>query len=250
MCTYGMFQISGYPCCYRVAAIEYQRLAVENFIDVCFKKETYMAVYTHAINPVPGIHKYEESMLGEVAPPVVKVRTGRPKEARRRDGNDERKDGKASRHGLRTPCSKCHQQGHNRRSCKNDPPLHNVVLELMKCSLFFRLCCIGSYPKVFTCRIRQRKIPSIGRTDTAPNPNRLPLMYIRHRTARQQRSRLRCNRRVHRGRQTEMGGVDMHRCHRCSEVFDFHSGQGVGGLQVVHLPGFVSEILSMSIFYA
>ncbi|XP_051140137.1 uncharacterized protein LOC127257714 [Andrographis paniculata] len=96
MCTYDMFQIRGYPCCYGVPVIEYQRLTVENFVDAYFKKETYMTVYTHAINPVPGIHEYEESMLGEVAPPVVKVRTGRPKKARRRDGNDERQDGKAS----------------------------------------------------------------------------------------------------------------------------------------------------------
>ncbi|KAL0408082.1 UNVERIFIED_CONTAM: hypothetical protein Sradi_1742600 [Sesamum radiatum] len=37
------------------------------------------AVYNHMINPVPGMHDFEESPLGKVAPPSVKSKVGRPK---------------------------------------------------------------------------------------------------------------------------------------------------------------------------
>ncbi|KAL0286542.1 UNVERIFIED_CONTAM: hypothetical protein Sradi_7145100 [Sesamum radiatum] len=78
-CSCGMFQLVGYPCCHAIAAINYHRLNVEDYVDSVFKKEKYLAVYNHMINPVPGMHDFEESPLGKVAPPSVKSKVGRPK---------------------------------------------------------------------------------------------------------------------------------------------------------------------------
>ncbi|KAL0389081.1 UNVERIFIED_CONTAM: hypothetical protein Scaly_0265200 [Sesamum calycinum] len=64
-----MFQLVGYPCCHAIAAIDYHRLKMEDFIDECFKKEVYLKVYSHMIHPVPGMHDFEDSKMGRVEPP-------------------------------------------------------------------------------------------------------------------------------------------------------------------------------------
>lgn len=58
--------------------------------------------------------------LDPVNPPNIKIRVGRPKKQRIRDGND-RNSGVASRKGLTHTCAICLKQGHNKRSCKNLP---------------------------------------------------------------------------------------------------------------------------------
>ncbi|KAL0367636.1 UNVERIFIED_CONTAM: hypothetical protein Sradi_3653700 [Sesamum radiatum] len=70
-CSCGMFQMCGFPCCHAVAAINYHRQNLEDFVHPYFKKDTYLRVYSHMINPVPGMHDYEESPLGPVNPPHV-----------------------------------------------------------------------------------------------------------------------------------------------------------------------------------
>ncbi|KAG8388118.1 hypothetical protein BUALT_Bualt02G0092500 [Buddleja alternifolia] len=64
------------------------KLETDDHVDDCFKKDRYLRVYSHMVNPVPGIHDYEESTLGIVNPPNVKTGLGRPKKKRMRDGND------------------------------------------------------------------------------------------------------------------------------------------------------------------
>ncbi|KAL0404563.1 UNVERIFIED_CONTAM: hypothetical protein Sradi_2097100 [Sesamum radiatum] len=103
-CSCGMFQMCGFPCCHAVAAINYHRQNLEDFVHPYFKKDTYLRVYSHMINPVPGMHDYEESPLGPVNPPHVVKRVGRPKKARRKDANDTREPTKASRRGLTHTC--------------------------------------------------------------------------------------------------------------------------------------------------
>ncbi|KAL0298523.1 UNVERIFIED_CONTAM: hypothetical protein Sradi_6512100 [Sesamum radiatum] len=82
------------------------QLNMEEYVDDYFKKDAYLRVYGHMINPVPGMHDYEESPLGIVEPPQVKSKPGRPKKVRRRDANDIR-DGVVSRKGLSHTCANC-----------------------------------------------------------------------------------------------------------------------------------------------
>ncbi|KAL0438655.1 UNVERIFIED_CONTAM: hypothetical protein Slati_2348500 [Sesamum latifolium] len=136
-----------------MVAIEYHRQNLENFVHVCFKKETYMRVYSHMIKPVPGMHDHEESPLGPVAPPHVIKRAGRPKKARRRDANDIKEPSRISRRGLTHTCGICFRQGHNKRSCTNPPHpnsrfrrvihlgMHKQVMMHPK---FTRSCCRGA----------------------------------------------------------------------------------------------------------
>ncbi|KAL0428376.1 UNVERIFIED_CONTAM: protein FAR-RED IMPAIRED RESPONSE 1 [Sesamum latifolium] len=112
----------GYPCYHAIAAISYHRLNLEDYVDDYFKKEAYLRVYRHMINPVPGMHDYEESSLGIVNPPHVATKVGRPKKVRRRDANDLKDGNVVSRKGLSHTCANCLKTGHNKRSCTN--PTH------------------------------------------------------------------------------------------------------------------------------
>ncbi|KAG8377364.1 hypothetical protein BUALT_Bualt08G0025400 [Buddleja alternifolia] len=112
-CSCGMFQLVGYPCCHVVASIASLRLDIENYVDDCFKKETYLRVYSHMVNPVLGMHDFEDSVLGTIDPPHIRIMPGRPKKMRRRDGNDIRGPF-VLRKGLTHTCSICGEQGHNK----------------------------------------------------------------------------------------------------------------------------------------
>ncbi|KAK4386171.1 hypothetical protein Sango_2487700 [Sesamum angolense] len=109
----------GYPCCHAIAAIDYHRLKMEDFIDECFKKEVYLKVYSHMIHPVPGMHDFEDSKMGRVEPPDVIIKMGRPKKCRKKDANDVKET--ASRRGLTHTCTICMKKGHNKRSYTNPP---------------------------------------------------------------------------------------------------------------------------------
>ncbi|KAG8376039.1 hypothetical protein BUALT_Bualt09G0022200 [Buddleja alternifolia] len=87
-CSCGFFQLCGYLCCHAIVGINNLRLETDDYVDDCFKKERYLRIYNHMVNPVPGMHEYEESTLGIVNPPNVKTRLGRPKKKRMRYGND------------------------------------------------------------------------------------------------------------------------------------------------------------------
>ncbi|KAG8390717.1 hypothetical protein BUALT_Bualt01G0112500 [Buddleja alternifolia] len=54
-------------------------LEIDDFVDDYFKKDTYLRVYNHMVNPMPGMHDFEESSLRVIDPPNVKVRMHRKK---------------------------------------------------------------------------------------------------------------------------------------------------------------------------
>ncbi|KAG8377192.1 hypothetical protein BUALT_Bualt08G0002600 [Buddleja alternifolia] len=113
-CSSGMFQLVGYLCCHAFVCIAQMRFEVEDYVDPYLKKDTYLRVYRHMINPVPGMNEYEESTLGVVDPPNVVPRAGRPRKVRRRDGNDRRGQTNVLRKGLTHTCTICREQGHNK----------------------------------------------------------------------------------------------------------------------------------------
>ncbi|KAG8383548.1 hypothetical protein BUALT_Bualt04G0025100 [Buddleja alternifolia] len=76
-----------YPCCHDVASLNYHNMSYDDYIDDYLKKDMYMRVYSHMINHVPGMHDFEESPLGSVDPPNVKVRVGRPRKHNNASGN-------------------------------------------------------------------------------------------------------------------------------------------------------------------
>ncbi|KAG8373643.1 hypothetical protein BUALT_Bualt11G0045600 [Buddleja alternifolia] len=119
-CSCGMFQLVGYPYFHAIAACNYHRLEAEDFVDDYLKKDTYLRVYRHMINPVPGMHEFEESSLGSIYPPHVKIRAGRPKTKRIKDANDTNPS-VVSRRGFTHICGICGEIGQNRVGCPLRP---------------------------------------------------------------------------------------------------------------------------------
>ncbi|XP_051132671.1 uncharacterized protein LOC127252521 [Andrographis paniculata] len=120
-CTCGMFQLVGYLCCHAIAALDMHRQDLLEFVDVYFSKQMYLYLYNHIISPVPGMHDFEKASLGIAYPPIIKKRIGSPKKAQRPDANDIKDSSKATRKGLTRTCAICHEQGHNKISCKKTP---------------------------------------------------------------------------------------------------------------------------------
>ena len=69
---------------------------------------------------------YSKEYGHQVKPPLIQTLSGRPKLKRRRDGNDDKDNTsedrvKVLRRGDQTSvrCSRCKQNGHNKRTCKD-----------------------------------------------------------------------------------------------------------------------------------
>ncbi|KAL0447669.1 UNVERIFIED_CONTAM: hypothetical protein Slati_1894800 [Sesamum latifolium] len=114
-----MFQLNGYPCCHACAAIGTKRAQIDDFVEECYKKETYLRVYSEMIHAVPGAKDYINTSFEPLKPPAMKKQRGRPKKLRRR-GPDELSQSKVStRKGLTHTCTKCLEIGHNKNRCSN-----------------------------------------------------------------------------------------------------------------------------------
>ncbi|KAL0308477.1 UNVERIFIED_CONTAM: hypothetical protein Sradi_5790000 [Sesamum radiatum] len=116
-CTCGMFQLTGLPCCHACAAIGSKRSKLEDYVDDCYTKSTYLKVYSEIIHVVPGAKDYITTSFEPFKPPHMKKKRGRPKKLRRK-GPDELQS-TSTRKGLTHTCSKCLKIGHNKESCKN-----------------------------------------------------------------------------------------------------------------------------------
>ncbi|KAL0308872.1 UNVERIFIED_CONTAM: hypothetical protein Sradi_5829500, partial [Sesamum radiatum] len=117
--TCGMFQLNGYPCCHASAAIGTKRAKIDDFVEECYKKETYLRVYNEMIHVVPGVKDYLSTSFEPLKPPAMKKQRGRPKKLRRR-GRDELSQSKVSTmKGLTHTCTKCLETGQNKNSCSN-----------------------------------------------------------------------------------------------------------------------------------
>lgn len=117
-CTCRCFQLTGYPCVHAMACVNTFRKRVENYVDDCYKVETYNQVYANIIHPVPGPHDFVRTPYAQLLPPTVKRAPGRPKTKRRKTPEEHEDEKKSTRRGLTLHCSICGDGGHNKRSCK------------------------------------------------------------------------------------------------------------------------------------
>lgn len=112
----------------------------DDYILVCFKKETYKECYSHIIFPPKGEKMRERTPYLDVLPPLDKKRSGRPKKKRTKDVNEKddeanMKKAKLSKmtpttvtsKGIAIKCSKCGQKGHNKTKCRVSIASSSVV---------------------------------------------------------------------------------------------------------------------------
>ncbi|RYQ98798.1 hypothetical protein Ahy_B07g086603 [Arachis hypogaea] len=100
-------------------------LDVKNYVNKCYKKETYMDYYQHVIYPVNGPNLWAQTENDDVLPPVFRKLIGRPELSRNKTGDEPRNNGplaKLFKAGQQQKCSYCFALGHNKRTCPRKPP--------------------------------------------------------------------------------------------------------------------------------
>ncbi|XP_039114636.1 uncharacterized protein LOC120249979 [Dioscorea cayenensis subsp. rotundata] len=108
-CSCRRWQVYGIPCKHACAAILQTDTNIHRYIVDYFTVDSYRQAYAEAIFPVPDNDKPDDinrELL--VRPPITKKPVGRLR--RKRLGSQP-----SSVHELR--CSRCHDAGHNSRSC-------------------------------------------------------------------------------------------------------------------------------------
>ncbi|XP_039138740.1 uncharacterized protein LOC120276066 [Dioscorea cayenensis subsp. rotundata] len=103
-CSCCMWQVYGIPCKHACAAILQTDTNIHRYIDDYFTVDSYRQAYAEAIFSVPD--DINSELL--VRPPITKKPVGRPRRKRLESQP-------SSVHELR--CSRCHDAGHNCRSC-------------------------------------------------------------------------------------------------------------------------------------
>ncbi|XP_019159583.1 PREDICTED: uncharacterized protein LOC109156168 [Ipomoea nil] len=128
MCSCRKWDLTGIPCKHAIAAIWMKKQSPIDYVNVCYKKETYLAVYGRCIHPMAGPNGWPETQLVAPLPPIYTARAGRPKKLRKKGADEIKQKPKGanqlttdgvhlSRTHVTLHCTKCKQKGHNSRKC-------------------------------------------------------------------------------------------------------------------------------------
>jgi hypothetical protein len=100
-----------------VSAINFHREDPESYVHEYYKRDAYVRTYSPEISPINGQDKWPKTQYDEVLPPTYKRGPGKPKKLRRREPDED--NTRLRRSDQKNMCNKCHQYGHNVRTCKN-----------------------------------------------------------------------------------------------------------------------------------
>ncbi|RYR53170.1 hypothetical protein Ahy_A06g028158 [Arachis hypogaea] len=109
-CSCRKFQLTGYPCEHAMSYIRKMCLDVKNYVNKCYRKETYVDCYQHIIYPLNGPNFWSQTENDDVLPPVFRKLIGHPKLSRNKTGDEPCNNGplsKLSRTGQQQKCSYC-----------------------------------------------------------------------------------------------------------------------------------------------
>ena len=118
-CSCRRWQLTGIPCSHAISVIYYNKEKPENYIDDCYKVNTFLETYRHTLNPTQDRQCWPKSDQDPMKPPnLVNKRRGRKTLIRKKEiGKDKRgfTHEKVSKKGVVMKCSVCGTTGHNKR---------------------------------------------------------------------------------------------------------------------------------------
>ena len=120
VCSCRMWELSGVPCVHAVAAYMHMETEIDVGVSQWYSQECWFNAYQFEIKPVFGSNQWKRTRDIPPLPPLIRKMPGRPQKARRKSA-DESNSTQVSRVGRKMTCSNCWQQGHNKKTCKNDP---------------------------------------------------------------------------------------------------------------------------------
>ncbi|KAL6138534.1 hypothetical protein ACLB2K_063815 [Fragaria x ananassa] len=127
-CACRRWNLTGIPCKHAVSAIHFMREKPEDYMDSCYLKKTYIATYSHTIQPVNGMDLWMPSNELAILPPQYTRQPGRPKTKRNKDAAEKENDGpKLGRRQRSLKCETCRRLGHNSKTCHRHLPLKTSI---------------------------------------------------------------------------------------------------------------------------
>ena len=124
-CSCRLWQLTGIPCTHAIATINKNGEDVMRYVSRYYLKSTMTMLYENVLYPINGVDNWPKSCDGalELAPPRTKRQRGRPKKLRREEPQIRlhADGGESLRRTFIMRCRRCGQEGHNRRTCTNDP---------------------------------------------------------------------------------------------------------------------------------
>jgi hypothetical protein len=120
-CSCGKYQENTAPCSHAIACIQYIGGDPYSYFYPFHKRVCYQETYIFPVRPVT-LQDLEIVEDSQILPPIKRAKRGRPKVARIR-ANYRRDRAEGAKKRVYS-CSVCHQEGHNRRVCPNQPVEH------------------------------------------------------------------------------------------------------------------------------
>ncbi|KAJ9550389.1 hypothetical protein OSB04_014434 [Centaurea solstitialis] len=128
-CSCRHWELTGMPCKHVVATTWYMAMngegagLPESWAHECYWLSTWKKVYDFKLSPINGPKLWPENdSPTTLTPPKHHIQVGRPKKKRLRTTDDASqsvvKGSKISKAGTSVTCAKCHNKGHNSRTCK------------------------------------------------------------------------------------------------------------------------------------
>ncbi|KAH0712686.1 hypothetical protein KY289_008645 [Solanum tuberosum] len=119
-CSCRQWELSGIPCKHAISSIWLKNDEVLNYVDDCYKVETYQKIYEVPILPMNGPDLWPKSQNPPLLPPLYLKKTKKGKKQKLRKKEDD--ESGASRMKLKRKqksvhCKKCGRPGHNSRTC-------------------------------------------------------------------------------------------------------------------------------------
>ena len=118
-CKY--WDLIGTPCKHAVHVIAFKKERAEDYAHDFYKKDTYIALYSHLIQPCNGPDLWPDIDEDAILPPIYKIQPRRPKiDIRRKDIDEVHNPYKMKRNQTSLRCAHCHQLGQNRRTYRSN----------------------------------------------------------------------------------------------------------------------------------
>lgn len=124
-CSCRKWELTGIPCKHAVATVWHMALTSgviiqpEDLAHESYRLDTWKEVYSFKVEPINGRVMWPKSDCPTtLTAPPHHTQVGRPKKKRKKTIEEMSQGTKLTRGGKTVTCLKCHNKGHNSRTCK------------------------------------------------------------------------------------------------------------------------------------
>lgn len=71
-CMCRVWDLTRIPCHLACTTIYLSKLQLEDYVSDCFKKDTFLKAYSHALNLVPGLKYWPSTPYNQIQPFIIK----------------------------------------------------------------------------------------------------------------------------------------------------------------------------------